>query len=208
MNSVQPSAILTRRSMIASVAALAALPVVARATPMIIQRPALNLALMERAAAALDRHSGRLAHLDRIAIVDFSRPSRDQRFTLVDMASGQGVSLLVAHGRGSDPMHNGWVEQFSNEPGSLASSKGAYVTAARYTGTHGESQRLIGLDDDNSNAEARAIVIHPADYVSDSLIATQGKLGRSEGCFALRQDDIGLVLGLLGEGTLVFADRV
>ncbi len=208
MNRPAPLHQLTRRGMIASVAALASLPVVARATPMIIQRPSINAGLMARAAAALDQHAGRLAHRDRIAIVDFARPSRDQRFTLVDMASGQGVSLLVAHGRGSDPLHSGWVEQFSNEPGSLASSKGAYVTAARYTGTHGDSQRLIGLDDDNSNAEARAIVIHPADYVSDALIATQGKLGRSEGCFALRQEDIGLALGLLGEGTLVFADRV
>lgn len=116
--------------------------------------------------------------------------------------------MLVAHGRGSDPEHSGWLNQFSNDHGSYATSKGAYVTAARYVGVHGDSQRLLGLDPDNCNAEARAIVIHPADYVSDDIIAMQGRLGRSEGCFALDPNDIAMALALLGEGTLIYADRV
>ncbi|MEK6540805.1 MAG: murein L,D-transpeptidase catalytic domain-containing protein, partial [Pseudomonadota bacterium] len=69
------------------------------------------------------------------------------------------------------------------------------------------SRRLIGLDVGNYNAESRAIVLHPADYVSTDIIGRQGKLGRSEGCFAVRQDDIYMALALLGEGRMIYADR-
>jgi hypothetical protein len=203
----------SRRQALLGIGALCALPMLAGghrvfAAPMAAAAPALNPELLARAMAAREQHIGRIANPDRIALVDFSQPSRDPRFTILDIASGQGVSMLVAHGRGSDPMHSGWLEQFSNEHGSLASSRGAYLSAIRYTGMHGDSQRLIGLDPDNANAEARAIVIHPADYVSKAIIDMQGKLGRSEGCFALCRDDIAMALALLGEGTLLFADRV
>ena len=208
MNCVTSAFTLSRRHALIGALSLAALPMPSRAMPAIVTAPDLNPQLMDRARAALDRHSAHIVNRDRIGIVDFSKPSRDARLTIVNIASGQGLAMLVAHGRGSDPDHSGWVEQFSNEPGSHASSNGAYLTAARYTGVHGDSQRLLGLDPDNCNAEARAIVIHPADYVSDDIIATQGKLGRSEGCFALRSDDIAMALALLGEGTMIYADRV
>ena len=208
MNSASSAFAASRRHVILGALSLAALPMASRATPVITTAPGLNPQLMDRARAALDRHAAHIINRDRIGLVDFSRPSREARLTIVNMASGQGLAMLVAHGRGSDPGHSGWVEQFSNEPGSHASSNGAYVTAARYTGVHGDSQRMLGLDPDNCNAEARAIVIHPADYVSNDIIAMQGKLGRSEGCFALRSDDIAMALALLGEGTMIYADRV
>jgi hypothetical protein len=200
---------LSRRSLLVGGLALAAVPAaVARATGPIVRAESLNPALLQRARAALVQHASAVAHRDRIGIVDFSKPSRDARLTILHLGSGQGMSMLVAHGRGSDPEHSGWLNAFSNEPGSLATSRGAYVTAARYVGVHGDAQRLIGLESDNSNADPRAIVIHGADYVSDDLILSQGKLGRSEGCFALRRDDISMALSLLGEGTLIYADRV
>lgn len=167
----------------------------------------VNLPLFMRATAAMERHASVITQRDRIGIVDFSLLSREPRFHILDMASGQTMTLLVAHGRGSDPEHKGWVEQFSNEPGSHASSHGAYLTAAQYDGAHGASRRLIGLDVGNYNAESRAIVLHPADYVSNDIIAMQGKLGRSEGCFAVRGDDIYMALALLGEGRMIYADR-
>lgn len=213
MNDMPSSSALTRRqalvgAMSVGVMALAALPSAARAMPTMTSASRVNPQLMARARAALDQHAGRIMNRDRIGLVDFSQPSRDARFSIIDVASGQGMTMLVAHGRGSDPAHSGWLEQFSNDHGSLATSNGAYLTAARYTGVHGESQRLIGLDPGNFNAEARAIVIHPAAYVSDDIIAMQGKLGRSEGCFALRAEDIAIALALLGEGTMIYADRV
>jgi len=68
--------------------------------------------------------------------------------------------------------------------------------------------RLIGLDDGNTNAEARAIVIHGADYVSENHIATWGKCGRSEGCFAVAPHMLSAVLGLLGPDRMLFADKL
>lgn len=192
---------------LALVAAPLALSSFARATAPATGPTGVNLPLFMRATAAMERHAHSIAYRDRIGIVDFSLLSREPRFHILDMASGQSMTLLVAHGRGSDPEHKGWVEQFSNEPGSHASSHGAYLTAAQYDGAHGASRRLIGLDVGNYNAEARAIVLHPADYVSTDIIAAQGKLGRSEGCFAVRQDDIYMALALLGDGRMIYADR-
>jgi hypothetical protein len=60
-----------------------------------------------------------------IAIADFARPSREERFYLVRTDSGMVTSYHVAHGRGSDPAHSGYLDRFSNEPGSAASSAGA-----------------------------------------------------------------------------------
>ena len=168
----------------------------------------IDPALFRRALRAFQRHGSELFYRDRIGIADFSRASRIPRFHIIDMASGRSTALLVAHGRGSDPEHLGWVERFSNLPGSLASSAGAYVTSDLYFGKHGLSRRLIGLDPDNSNAEARAIVIHAAPYVCSEIIAETGKLGRSEGCFAFQQSDLDQVLDRLGPGRLIYAGKV
>ena len=165
-------------------------------------------ALVRRALAAVEQHRAQLNAIDRIAIADFSQASRMARFFLFDLNTGASRAVLVAHGRGSDPAHSGWLERFSNEPGSLASSAGAYVTGATYEGKHGRSRRLIGLDQQNNNAESRAIVVHAASYVSEAMARDLGKIGRSEGCFAVAQEDLGLVLDHLGSGRLIYADRL
>jgi hypothetical protein len=162
--------------------------------------------LLPQARAALDRHAGSLAGRDMVGLVDFSAPSKAARFYLVDMPAGQVISThLVAHGRGSDPANSGWVEKLSNRPGSNASCQGAFVTGQAYYGEHGRSRRLIGLDPENDQAESRAIVIHAADYVSVSMANDQGRVGRSQGCFAVSKAEIDDVLELLGPGRLLFA---
>src|SRR5512144_124803 len=118
------------------------------------------------ATAELRRRAGSIAQTDLVAIADFAAPSSAKRFHLVNIASGTVESFLVAHGRGSDPSHSGWLRRFSNDPGSYCTSNGAYRTLGYYNGKHGRSIRLAGLDDTNNNAEARAIVIHSAKYVS------------------------------------------
>ena len=130
------------------------------------------------------------------------------RFHIVDLIGGQTSSYLVAHGRGSDPAHSGWLQSFSNVPDSLATSAGTYKTGEIYQGVHGQAMRLIGLDPLNNNAEMRAIVIHGADYVTEEHIAKWGKVGRSEGCLALAPHMLPQVLGLLGPGRMVYADKV
>jgi hypothetical protein len=94
----------------------------------------------------MSEHRARLSHVDRMGIVDFSQPSCVPRLFIVDLKIGHVDRYLVAHGRGSDPAHTGWLQRFSNDVGSFASSKGAFVTAGNYVGAHGHSMRLIGLD--------------------------------------------------------------
>ena len=161
--------------------------------------------LFPRAMAALDAHGARVVHRDRVAIVDFAQPSREPRFHLVEMASGDVTTHLVAHGSGSDPDRSGWVQRLSNQPDSNASSRGAYLTGETYVGKHGQSRRLIGLDPDNDMAESRGIVIHAANYVSEAMAEAQGLIGRSQGCFAFADAAIDEVLDRLGPGRLLFA---
>ena len=114
---------------------------------------------------------------------------------------------LVAHGKGSDLGNTGYLQRFSNDPGSNASSRGAYVTATPYYGKHGRSQRLIGLDSENNMALDRAIVIHGANYVDPTMIDEHGRIGRSFGCFAVEDCEISRVMGALGEGRLLYAGK-
>ena len=120
------------------------------------------------------------------AIVDMSQTSMSKRLYLFDTAAGTVVRHYVSHGRGSEGLRDdGIAETFSNTDGSLASSLGIYRTLGEYTGKHGRSLRLEGLETSNSNALSRGIVIHTADYVSEDFIRQTGRLGRSEGCFAV-----------------------
>jgi hypothetical protein len=164
--------------------------------------------LVAEALAALETHAANVPHRDKIAVVDFSLPSSEPRFHLVDVATGQiERSWLVAHGSGSDPAGTGMVQEFSNQPGSNATSRGAYLTANPYQGKYGRSQRLIGLDADNYMAMDRAIVIHGAPYVDPGLIARQGRIGRSQGCFAFELGEVDEVMSLLGEGRMIYAGK-
>lgn len=164
--------------------------------------------LMQEALAALDRHGRRIVHRDRIGLVDFSLHSRDRRFAIVDVQSGEVTHHWhTSHGRGSDPSNTGLVQRFSNVPNSNASSRGAYLTANEYYGKHGRSRRLIGLDPENDMALDRAIVLHGADYVSERMARDSGRVGRSLGCFAVAQDVRDQMIELLGDGRLLYCGQ-
>ena len=163
--------------------------------------------LLRRALDALELHRDLISHRDFLGIADFSLPSRSPRFHLLNLTDGSVRSHWVAHGRGSDPAHTGWLARFSNEPRSNATSAGAYRTDASYLGAHGHSMRLEGLDPTNSNAAARAIVVHGAWYVSDEMIGRCGMLGPSEGCFAVSNASLDEVLTRLGPGRLIYAGK-
>jgi hypothetical protein len=162
--------------------------------------------LFARAKAALDSHQ--VWPRDTIGIADFSKPSSEPRFFVVDLASGNVESHLVCHGRGSDPDHSGFVERFSNDFGSYATSNGTYVTSDYYDGKYGLSLRVRGLDWSNNNAEARAIVIHNAWYAEPDMIPLHGKLGRSEGCFAMSRQSQYEVMSKLAGGRMIYADKL
>jgi hypothetical protein len=171
------------------------------------QSPAgLDPQLFARAKAAMDQH--KVTVRDTMAIVDFSKPSSEPRFHLVDLQNGTVDSHFVAHGRGSDPDHSGFVERFSNDFGSYASSNGTYVTGDYYNGKYGLSMKVRGLDWSNYNAEPRAIVIHNAWYAEDDMIPLHGKLGRSEGCFAMSRKSQYEVMRRLAGGRMIYADKL
>ena len=167
----------------------------------------INPKLFAKAKAALDSRPW-IARRDVIGVVDFSSPSADPRFHLVDLLNGTVESHRVAHGRGSDPDHSGFLERFSNNFGSEASSNGAYVTADYYQGKYGTSMKVRGLDWSNNNAESRAIVIHNAWYAEDEVARDFGKLGRSEGCFAFSKVSQHQVMSRLAGGRMIYADKL
>jgi hypothetical protein len=187
---------------------VAARPAPLPAQPRVGADPILDPRMVARARAAFDRHRASIQNIDVVAIADFTKASADPRFYLLDTNTGRVTRHLVAHGRGSDPEHTGFLQRFSNLPGSEASSNGAYLTTEFYPGHYGRAMRVRGLDYSNSNAEARAIVVHSAWYAEPGVLASMGRLGRSEGCFALSYASLQEVLERLGPGHFLYADRL
>jgi hypothetical protein len=91
---------------------------------------------------------------------------------------------------------------------SEATCEGAFLTADYYVGKHGDSQRLLGLDPTNNNALDRAIVVHSAWYSNADMIAKHGKLGRSQGCFAVGENELAKVFERLGPGRMIYSAKV
>ena len=179
-----------------------ALPLVAAPNPA-YDRKVLTIAARER-----DRMGAKLWRTDIVGVADFARPSTLPRLHFANLENGTVRSFLVAHGRGSDPTHSGFLQQFSNIPGSEATSRGSYITAEWYKGKYGTSIRLLGVDQDNSAALERAIVMHPAAYATEAHILQFGKLGRSEGCFAMDPAQFNEALWHLSGGRLLYSDRI
>ena len=207
-------------AMLSSAASSVGLPSIVYAPPPVPRDPlaplapvqpapvGLNPVLFQKAKAALDSHRYQARARDVMGIVDFSKSSSEARFHLVDLMNGTVESHLVAHGRGSDPDHSGFVERFSNAFGSYATSNGAYTTGDYYEGKYGLSMKVQGLDWSNSNAEARAIVIHNAWYAEPEMISQHGKLGRSEGCFDFSRASQWDVMRRLAGGRMIYADKI
>ncbi|MBB3860136.1 hypothetical protein GGQ88_001397 [Novosphingobium hassiacum] len=198
-----------RRTVLAGVAASVAAavypPRVAAATYYPTEQHRRVLAL---AKEKVEQHRAALWRTDMVGIADFAMPSSLPRFHFADLEKGEVRSFLVAHGRGSDPEHDGFLKSFSNDVGSLATSRGAYVTYEWYKGKYGTSIRLGGISPDNTNVLERAIVLHPAWYANPAMLEKWGKLGRSDGCFAMGESDFNEALWHLSGGRLIYADRL
>lgn len=138
-----------------------------------------------------------------ITIIDYTLPSTEERLAVIDLKARKLLhKSLVSHGRNS-----GWryAEDFSNEPGSLQSSLGFYVTEDEYVGVHGKSLKLSGLDTlYNDNAERRYIVVHGAWYCSEEFIEEYGGLGRSWGCPVLPFEVSAEIIDIVKNGTCLF----
>ena len=174
----------------------------------VVPNPAYDRKILTIAARERDRAGAKLWRTDIVGVADFARPSTLPRLHFANLENGTIRSFYVAHGRGSDPEHSGFLQNFSSAIGSEATSRGAYLTAEWYSGKYGTSIRLLGLENDNSTALERAIVMHPAWYADPSMVAKQGKLGRSEGCFAMGPEQFNEALWHLSGGRLLYADRI
>ncbi len=170
------------------------------------QVPRASHAALDAALAAW-RHAVRAGAVERpeiLTVIDYSRPSTEPRLFVIDLASNRvAFSELVAHGRGSG---ENVAERFSNLDGSHMSSLGVFLAGGTYDGQHGLSLRLDGLEPGfNDRARERAIVMHAAGYVSTAMIASQGRLGRSWGCPAVRPAIAKKLIDAIKDGSLVVA---
>lgn len=138
-----------------------------------------------------------------LSIIDFSKKSTEKRLWIIDLNQGKLLyNTLVAHGQGSGI---DLATNFSDRPNSHQSSLGFYITSETYVGKHGLSMRLEGLDKGfNSNARARAVVIHGASYVSQDFINRTGRLGRSHGCPALPVELTKNIINTIKDKTCLF----
>ncbi|MFA5631411.1 MAG: murein L,D-transpeptidase catalytic domain family protein [Porticoccaceae bacterium] len=139
----------------------------------------------------------------RLAIIDYSLPSTEKRLWIFDLQQrALLLQELVAHGRNSGELS---ATAFSNTLGSYQSSLGLFVGDESYSGKHGYSLRLDGLEAGvNDLARERAIVIHGADYVDPGWIDEHGRIGRSLGCPAVPRDAAQQVVDNLKDGQLIF----
>jgi hypothetical protein len=168
--------------------------------------PAANPEVLTLATRAADcaREQGLLDGFRHLAVIDYSKPSTERRLWVFDVADARLLfHELVAHGRNTGEH---LAQRFSNVEGSKMSSLGLYQATETYHGSNGYSLRLRGLDRGfNDNALARAIVMHGAPYVSEAIAQRLGRLGRSWGCPAVRQEVARTVIDTLKGGALLFA---
>jgi hypothetical protein len=161
----------------------------------------LALALEARGCAAA---KGAAPAASRLAVIDYSRPSTEPRLWVFDLESEPRLLFAehVAHGRGSGEDR---AQAFSNIDGSHQSSLGLFLTAETYDGGNGYSLRLDGLESGtNDRARERLIVMHGAPYLDPDQARRQGRLGRSFGCPAVREEVAQEVIDTLREGQLLF----
>lgn len=136
------------------------------------------------------------------AVVDFNKPSSEERFFIFNLNENSVKKYLVAHGKNSGELY---ATYFSNVNGSNKSSLGIYKTKYIFqSGSHGKALGLKGLEDTNSNAELREIIIHKADYVMADYKGT-GRSGRSLGCFAVKPEVLNEVIEALRDGSYINA---
>ena len=138
-----------------------------------------------------------------VAIIDFSKPSTEKRFYLIDLTDSSIIcNDYVCHGK-----HSGenYATHFSNDIQSEKTSLGFYKLSEMYYGEYGLAIRMDGLDNGfNNNARARSMVMHSATYADSTVINELGRLGRSPGCPTLPMHTFHSIAPRIANNTLVF----
>ena len=166
-----------------------------------VSNEALSLAL---GAVRCAVRSGDIDLPKTLTLIDYSKPSVEPRLFVYDLATGTLLfKELVAHGKNTG---DNFATRFSDDMNSRQSSIGLFVAADTYIGSNGYSLRLDGLEPGfNTHARERAIVMHGAPYVNTRFAATQGRIGRSWGCPALREAVAHQVIDTVKGGGVIFS---
>ena len=176
------------------------------AATLLRQAPGLRGEVLRLALDATQSASerGLVRRKDILTVIDYSLPSTQPRLFVFDLGKRKLLFReLVAHGKNSG---GNLTKFFSNSPGSLATSLGLFVTEDTYMGGNGYSLRLRGLEEGvNDMALDRAIVMHGASYVSRAAIQALGRLGRSWGCPAVRDEIAAEMIDQLKGGQFIFS---
>ncbi|WP_374000583.1 murein L,D-transpeptidase catalytic domain family protein [Bdellovibrio bacteriovorus] len=150
-----------------------------------------------------DYNEGRIPNTDYAVLVDYSRPSVEKRLYLLNLRAGRVERFYVAHGIRSGILQ---TRSFSNLPDSWKSSLGFYFAKGTYlSNKNGLSLYLDGIDRSNNNSRIRNIVLHGASYVSDDFIQRNGRLGWSEGCFAVGLEHVQYLINILQNGSILLS---
>ena len=200
-----------RAALVGAATVIAFLPLTARSEPVADRTSQPRAELLARAMAAYHRvEQTGLVHNELLTVIDYTLPSSQRRLWVIDPISQRILrNEFVAHGRGSarddDPDR---AVRFGNDEGSHRSSLGTFVTGGAYTGEHGLSLELVGLDPGvNDHAAERHIVMHAAAYASaDFRARSGGRLGRSWGCPVLDPAVARAVIDRIEDGSVLFAD--
>jgi hypothetical protein len=144
-----------------------------------------------------------LVKRDILTLVDFSLSSNAKRMWIIDLSSNVILlQTLVAHGRNTG---DEFANNFSNRPESFKSSLGFYATGEVYNGKHGVSLKLDGLEKGiNDFARKRSVVLHGADYVSESFIKNHKRLGRSQGCPAVPLEFASEIISMIKDQSCLY----
>jgi hypothetical protein len=161
----------------------------------------LDYALLAKANGVKE---GLVKRDDVLSIIDFSLPSTKKRMWTFDLKKQRLLfHEYVAHGMNSGQAR---TVKFGLPEESHMSMYGLYVTDVPYIGKNGYSMRLKGLDQGyNHTAYDRAVVFHGAWYVSEKVIRSQGRLGRSWGCPAVRKEIATPMIDATKHGSALFA---
>ena len=142
--------------------------------------------------------NGKVQNKNVLTVVDFSIPSKEKRLWLIDLNSHK-VLMSMHVAQGSNP-------HFSNAAGSKASSLGVFTTGDVYSGEHGYSEHVNGLEQGiNNNAASRALEVHRAWYVTPSFVQKYGRTGHSWGCFAVNPARATQYINYTKNGSVIFA---
>lgn len=144
-----------------------------------------------------------LVQKDILTLVDFSMSSNSKRLWVIDLSTNTILyNSLVAHGKNTGEEY---ANSFSNSNSSFKSSLGFYVTGETYNGKHGMSLKLDGIEKGiNDNARERGVVIHAANYVSNTFIKYNKRLGRSLGCPAIPEEALKGIVNTIKNKSCLF----